>query len=158
MPNRQAKYCLDENHIKWSLVEGVITRKGAQDGPLDGQVLPISEITAIEKTQIQRTHRARLAWPVTLVGIAILGLSLRVASRTWLAALPGLALGLLLLVWGIKRIPAHTETIASFRIVAPVANPADWVMAGEVPEVEGFIAGIKAEMLEISLDNSCRFR
>ncbi len=149
MAQRQAKYCLDENHIKWSLVEGVITRKGAADGPHDGQTLPVSEVKAIEKTTIQRTHRSPLAKPVTLVGAAILVISLWLASVTWLAALPGLAFGLLLLVWGVKRIPAHTETVGAFRMVAPVANPDDWVMAGDqVPEVQGFIEGVRAEMAE----------
>ena len=147
MTQWQSKFCLDENHIKWSLVEGVITRKNDQDGPQDGQVLPISQITAIEKTEIQRTHRSPLAKPVTLGGILLLALSLWLVSVSWLAAAPGLAIGLFLLVWGVKRIPVHTETIGAFRIVAPVENPDDWIMAGdEVPEVEGFIQGVRADM------------
>ena len=149
MAQWQSKYCLDEDHIKWSLVEGVITRKTAHDGPQDGQRLAVSEIKAIEKTEFRRTHRSALAWPVTLVGVAMLALSLWLTSVSWLAAAPGLVLGLLLLVSGIKRIPAHTETIGAFRLVAPVANPDDWIMAGdEVPEVVGFVEGIKAEMAE----------
>ena len=66
---------------------------------------------------------------------------------SWLAAAPGLAIGLFLLVWGVKRIPAHTETIGAFRIVAPVENPDDWIMAGDkVPEVAGFIEGVRTDM------------
>ena len=149
MGSWQSKYCLDENHIKWSLVEGVITRKSAQDGPHDGQTLPISKIKAIEKTEIQVTHRSSLGWPVTLIGLAILGLSFWIAVGSWLTAAPGFVFGLLLLVWGVKRIPAHTETIGSFRLVAPVENPDDWIMAGDdVPEVVGFIDGIKADMAQ----------
>ena len=146
MESREAKYCLDQKHIKWSLVEGIITRKGAQDGPHDGQTLPVSQIKAIEKTQIQITHRSSLGWPVTLIGLVVLGLSFWIALGSWLAAAPGLAFGLLLLVWGVKRIPAQTETIGAFRMVAPVQNPDDWIMAGEVPEVQGFLDGVKADM------------
>jgi hypothetical protein len=51
-----------------------------------------------------------------------------------------------LLVWGVKRIPAQTETIGAFRLVAPVQSPEDWIMAGEVPEVQGFLDGVKADM------------
>ena len=143
---RESKYCLDQNHIKWSLVEGVITRKGAQDGRHDGQTLPTSQIKAIEKTEIHLTHRSPLGWPVTLIGLVILGLSFWITWVSWLAAAPGLVIGLLVLLWGVKRIPAHTETIGSFRLVAEVENPDDWIMAGEVPEVQGFIDGVKADM------------
>ena len=146
MGSWQSKYCLDQKHIKWSLVEGVITRKSAQDGPYDGQTLPVSQIQAIEKTQIQITHRSPLGWPVTLIGLVVLGLSFWIALGSWLAAAPGLAFGLLLLVWGVKRIPAQTETIGAFRMVAQVQNPDAWIMAGEVPEVQGFIDGVKADM------------
>ena len=146
MESREAKYCLDQKHIKWSLVEGIITRKGAQDGPHDGQTLPVSQIKAIEKTQIQIAHRSSLGWPVTLIGLVVLGLSFWIALGSPLAAAPGLAFGLLLLVWGVKRIPAQTETIGAFRMVAPVQNPDDWIMAGEVPEVQGFLDGVKADM------------
>ena len=148
MGRHEAKYCLDQKHIKWSLVEGVITRKNAQDGPHDGQTLPVAAIQGIERTQLQVTHRSPLGWPVTLMGLAIVGLSLWMGSGSWLLAAPGLVLGLLLLVWGVKRIPAHTETIAAFRIVAPVQNPGDWVMAGDVPEVVGFLDGVRADMAE----------
>jgi hypothetical protein len=148
MGSREAKYCLDQKHIKWSLVEGLITRKGAQDGPHDGQTLPVSQIKVIEKTQLQITQRSALGWPVTLLGLVVLALSFWIGFLSWLAAAPGLVFGLLLLLWGVKRIPAQTETIGAFRIVAPVANPDDWVMAGEVPEVQGFIDGVRADMAE----------
>jgi hypothetical protein len=78
----------------------------------------------------------------------MVGLSLWLSTVTWFLAAPGLVFGLLLLVWGVKRIPAHTETIGAFRIVAQVPNPEDWVMAGEVPEVQGFLDGVQADMAE----------
>ena len=149
MGSWQSKYCLDENHIKWSLVEGVITRKTAHDGPQDGQTLPLSQIKAIEKTQITLTKRSPLGKPVTLLGVIILALSLWLATVSWLLAAPGLVVGLLVFLRGVKRIPAHTETLGAFRIVAPVQNPDDWVMAGsDVPEVQGFIDGVKTDMAQ----------
>jgi hypothetical protein len=64
----------------------------------------------------------------------------------WPASLPGFAIGLLLLVWGVRRISPQTETLGAFRLVAQVPNPDDWIMVGAVPEVEGFVEGIKAEL------------
>ena len=148
MGKLEAKYCLDQKHIKWSLVEGVITRKGAQDGPDDGQELPVSRIQAIEKTQVQLTHRSPLGLPVAIIGLVMAGLSLLIGSYSWLLAAPWILFGLMLFVWGVKRIPAHTETIGAFRLVAQVPNPEDWVLAGEVPEVQGFVDGIKSDMAE----------
>ena len=143
---RESKYCLDENHIKWSLVEGVITRKNKEDGPHDGETLPVSQIKAIENTQIKITTRSPLGRPVAIFGLIVLVLSFWIGSMSRLAGAPGLVLGLLALIWGIKRIPAQTRTIGAFRIVAPVPNPDHWIMAGEVPEVQGFIDGVKADM------------
>ena len=148
MGKQEAKYCLDQKHIKWSLVEGVITRKGAEDGPDDGQVLPVSQIEAIEKAHVHVTHRSPLGWPVTIVGLVIAGLSLLIGSFSWLLAAPWIVFGLMAFVWGLKRIPAQTETIGAFRIVAKVQNPDDWILAGEVPEVQGFVDGIKSDMAQ----------
>ena len=148
MTQRQAKYCLDQNFIRWSLVEGVITRKTAQDGPMDGRELSISQVTRIEKTTFQRTVRSRLAWPVTLSALGLLALSVVLAGIWWPASLPGFGIGLLLLAWGVRRIPPQTETLDAFRLVASVPNPDDWIMVGAVPEVEGFVEGIKADLAE----------
>jgi len=148
MTQRQAKFCLDQNFIRWSLVEGVITRKTNQDGPMDGRELPLSQVTRIEKTTLQRTVRSRLAWPVTLAALALLALSVGLAMIWWPVSLPGFAIGLLLLWWGVRRIPPQTETLGAYRLVASVPNPDDWILVGAVPEVEGFIAGVQAELEE----------
>ena len=148
MAYRQAKYCLDQNFIRWSLVEGVITRKTAQDGPTEGQELSLSQVTRIEKTTFQRTRRARLAWPVTLFALGLLALSVVLAGIWWPASLAGFGIGFLLLVWGVRRIPPQTETLDAFRLVTAVPNPDDWIMVGAIPEVEGFIEGIKADWEE----------
>lgn len=146
MASRQAKYCLDVNFIRWSLVEGIITRKNPNDGPTEGQDLPIQQVEGIEKTTVQRVHRSRLGWPVTLFAAGLLALSAWAATISWLAALPGALLGMLCLVWGVKRIPPRTETLEAYRFLTPVGNPDDWVITGTIPEVEGFIGGVKAEL------------
>ena len=148
MACRQAKYCLDMNHIRWTLLEGIITRKNPQDGPTEGQELPIQQVTGVEKTTVKRVHRSRLGWPVTLFSVALLALSAWMASVLGLAAIPGFAIGLLSLIWGAKRIPPRTENLEAYRIVAPIANPEDWVVVGSIPEVQGFMEGVKIEFQE----------
>ena len=148
MPYRQAKYCLDQNFIRWSLVEEVITRKTAQDGPTEGQELPIRQITRIEKTTFQHTIRTRLAWPITLFALGLLALSLVLAVIWWPASLPDFVVGFLLLVWSVRRIQPRTETLDAFRLVASVPNPDDWILVGAIPEVEGFIEGVRADWEE----------
>ena len=145
---RQAKYCLDLNFIRWSLVEGIITRKNPNDGPTEGQDLPIQQVTGVEKTTVRKVYRSRLGWPVTLFAVGLLALSAWVATFSWLAGLPGALLGMLCLVWGVKRIPPRAETIGAYRILTPVGNPDDWVLTGTIPEVEGFIGGVKAELAQ----------
>lgn len=146
MVYRQAKYCLDVDHIRWSLVEGIITRKNQEDGPTEGQELPIEQVTGIEKTTVQRVYRSRLGLPVTFFAMGLLALSAWAATIWWLAALPGALLGMLCLVWGVRRIPPRAETLGVYRIVTRVGNPDDWVVTGTIPEVEGFIGGVKAEL------------
>ena len=146
MTYHQAKYCLDLNHIRWSLVEGIITRKNPHDAPTEGQDLPIQQITGVEKTTVQRVSRSRLGWPVTLFAVGLLALSAWTATISWLAAIPGGVVGILFLVWGVKRIPPRTEIIEAYRILTPAGNPDEWVVTGTIPEVAGFIAGVKAEL------------
>lgn len=148
MPYRQAKYCLDVNFIRWSLVEGIITRTNPDQGPTEGQELPIQQLTGIEKTTVQRVHRSRLGWPVTFFALGLLALSAWAATIWWLAAVPGGIPGILLLIWGVKRIPPRTETVEAYRLLTPVGNPEEWVVTGTIPEVEGFIGGVKAELEE----------
>lgn len=148
MAYQQAKYCLDVNFIRWSLVEGMITRKNPNDGPTEGQDLPIRQVTGIEKTTVQQVRRSRFGWPVTVFAVGLLALSAWAATIWWLAAVPGVAIGILLLVWGVKRIPPRAETLEAYRILTPVGNPDDWIVTGSIPEVEGFIGGVKAELEE----------
>lgn len=148
MPYQQAKFCLDRNQIRWTLLEGVITRKEPQDGPTEGMELPIQRVTAVEEIQVKRVYRSRLGWPTTLFGLGLLALFGWLASVSWIAATPGLLLGLLCFFWGAKRIPATTELMEGFQIVAPGTNPEQWRVVGAIPEVRGFIEGVRAELKE----------
>lgn len=148
MPYRQAKFCLDVNKIRWTLLEGVITRKGQEDGPLEGQELPIEQVAAVEPTTVQRVYRSRLGWPVTLVAVALLALAVWIATFLWRVSVPFFVVGLLGLLWGAKRIAPQREVLEAHRIVAAVANPEEWVVVGSISEVKGFIEGVKIELQE----------
>src|SRR3989304_5034005 len=99
MAYREAKFCLDMNRIRWSLLEGVITRKNPHDGPTEGQELRIHQVTGVEETTVKRVHQSRLGWPVTLLAVGLLALSAWMASVWWAAALPGVVIGVLCLIW-----------------------------------------------------------
>ena len=148
MAYRQAKFCMDLNRVRWTLLEGVITRKKQDDGPTEGQELPIQQVMGVEKITVKRVRRSRLGWPVTLLGIGLLALSGLIATISWMAAIPGFAVGLACLHWGAKRIPPKTEVLDAHQIVIPGADPKDWVVVGSIAEVLGFIEGIQIELQE----------
>jgi len=148
MPYRQAKFCLDENHVRWSLLEGVITRKEQHHGPTEGEELHIRQVTGLEKTSLKRVHRSRMGGPVTLFAVALLVLSGWVATLSWLGAIPGLLLGFAGLYWGVKRIPPRTEILEAHLILAPGIEPERWRVVGSISEVEGFLQGLRIELGE----------
>jgi len=148
MAYRQAKFCMDLNRVRWTLLEGVITRKKQDDGPAEGQELPIQQVMGIEKITVKRVRRSRLGWPVTLLGVGLLVISGVIATNSWMAAIPGFVVGLAGLLWGAKRIPPKTEDLDAHQIVVTGTNPKDWVVVGSISEVLGFIEGIKIELQE----------
>lgn len=115
---------------------------------MEGQNLPIQQVTGIEKITVQRVHRSRLAWPVTLFAVGLLALFWVIADTSWVAAIPGFAVGLASLYWGIKRISPTTETLDAHQIIVPGTDPKDWVVVGSIAEVLGFIEGVKIELQE----------
>ena len=148
MANRQAKFCMDLDRIRWTLLEGIITRKKQDDGPMEGQEMPIQRVSGVEKITVTRVHRSHLAWPVTLFAIGLLVVSWVITTIWWVAAIPGFGIGLAGLFWGVKRIPPKTEVLDAYQIVIPGADPKDWVVVGSIREVLGFIEGIKIELQE----------
>ena len=148
MPYQQAKFCLDRNQVRWTLLEGVITRKSPQDGPTEGKQLHIRQATAVEEIKVSKVYRSRLGWPATLLGLGLLALFGWFASFSWIAAIPGLLVGLLCLFWGARRIAPRTEEVGGFQIVAPGSEPAEWRLTGTIPEVRGFVEGVRSELQE----------
>ena len=148
MPYQQAKFCLDLNQVRWTLLEGVITRKNKDDSPTEGKQLHIRQVTAVEEVQIKREYRSRLGWPATLLGLGFLALFVWLATISWIAAIPGLLVGLLCFIWGVKRIPARKEELGGFQIVASGTDPQEWRLTGAIPEIRGFIEGVRIELKE----------
>ena len=144
--SREAKFCLDRNKVRWVLLEGVINRKAHDDDPAGGQNLAVSEIQRIEKTVVERKQRSPLALPATYAGLGILALFGWITTLSMWAGIPGLALGAIVLLWGLMRLGGQTERIDAFRIVAPGIRADEWVVVGSHAEVQGFLGGVEKEM------------
>jgi|SRR5579885_666729 len=144
MAHSPGKFCLDGNLVRWSLLNGVITRKNKDDEPLAGKELPVRDITGIEKVTITKKRRLPFGWHGVVIGVALLALCI------WISNLPGRAvtglIGIALLYWGAKRIPAITTVHEGYRIVAPGLSAEEWVVVGSMPEVLGFIEAVRSEI------------
>ena len=154
MGNQQAKFCLDRNSVRWILLEGVITRTTQKDDPTAGQTLQVGRIASIEQRKIERTRRSPLAKPAVYLGLLLLGVFGWLATGNPLAAAPALALGAIVLLWGLLRMRGQKETMDSFQLVVPGTNPQDWVIVGSHNEVLGFIDGVKSDMQELKQGNA----
>ena len=146
MAGREAKFCLDRNQVRWVLLEGVINRKTPQDDPDKGLNLPVAKIQSIQETVIERRHKNPLAAPATLAGVFLLAVSGWIAASSPWLGLPGLVIGALILVWGMKRLSGSVEKLGSYQIVAPGTNPEEWLIIGSHHEVIGFIEGLRKEV------------
>jgi len=143
MPHSPGKFCLDQNLQRWSLLNGVITRKTKDDPPEGGQNLPVEKVTAVEKNTFTKVERLPFGKPATLLGVVLIGIAIGSNSLT-ARILCGL-LGLLIFLWGVKRIPAKTTVLDAYQIVAPGTNPAEWRVVGSAPELIGFVQAVKVE-------------
>jgi hypothetical protein len=146
MSSREAKSCLDRNQVRWVLLEGVINRKTSQDDPDKGLNLPVANIQSIETRQIERRTKNPLAGPATALAIVILAVSGWIATSVFWLGVPGLAIGAIVLIWGLMRLSGSTERLDAFQIVASGTNPEDWYIVGSHLEVQGFINGVRAEV------------
>ena len=143
MPHSPGKFCIDRELVRWSLLNGIITRKTLQDPPTGGRELAASRVTAIEKITVKKTKRQPLGRPMTVLGVVFLLLAW--ASGALLVQLPlGLA-ALALLYKGLKRMQVRTEEVEAHQIMAPGARPEDWVVVGSASELLGFLEAVKAE-------------
>jgi hypothetical protein len=146
MSDREAKFCLDRNQVRWVLLEGVINRKTQQDDPAAGMNMPVSKIQSIEKASIERHSKSLVAAPAVITGLVLLALFGWLATVSIWAGVPGLIVGAIVLIWGLRRISGTTERIDAFQLVVPGIRPEDCYIVGSHHEVVGFIEGVRKEM------------
>jgi hypothetical protein len=149
MDSRPSKFCQDRNGVRWVLLEGMITRKTAQDDPTGGKNLPIERVTSVEKTVITRVSRSPLAWPAIYLACVFLAASAGILSLevSALFAAPTLLIGLYLLFWGLARIKGTTEMLDAYQLIINGGQKlSEWLIVGSHEEVVGFIEGIRDDI------------
>ena len=144
MPHSPGKFCIDRNLVRWSLLHGIITRKTSTDSPLDGQNLPVSEVTGIEKTTVVKVDRPRFGWPAILTGIAVLVIAWQIDSLP-LRILIGV-MGFASVYWGSLRIRARRTVHDAYQIIVGGMKPEEWTVVGSSPETIGFIEAVRSEL------------
>ncbi len=145
MPHSPGKFCIDRNLVRWSLINGVITRKTLNDGPLDGQDLPVQQITGIEKTFVTKVERQPYGRRMMLLGVALVALAWP-SPNLWVRIAAGLA-GLGLLYWGVERSRVRKSVHEAFQMVVPGRKAEDWLMVGSTSEILGFIDAVQADRM-----------
>lgn len=148
MENRQSKFCQDRNGVRWVLIEGMITRKTAQDDPTGGKNLPVERVTSVEKTIVKRVNRSPLAWPAIYMACLLLAITAWIFSLdiSALFAAPTLLAGLWFLFWGLARIKGREEMLDAYQLITNGQKLSDWMIVGSHEEVLGFIDGIRNDM------------
>jgi hypothetical protein len=148
MDSRQSKFCQDRNGVRWVLLEGMITRKTAQDDPAGGKYLPVGRVTSVEKTIVKRVSRSPLAWPAIYLACILLALTAWIFSMdiSVVFALPTLLVGLWFLFWGLARIKGREELLDAYQLITNGQKLSDWMIVGSHEEVLGFIDGIRNDM------------
>lgn len=149
MGSRPSKFCQDRNGVRWVLLEGMITRKSAQDDPAGGKNLPVERVTSVEKTVVARVNRSPLAWPAIYLACISLAVSAWIASLdiSKLFVVPTLLAGLWLLFWGLARMKGTTEMLDAYQLIINGGQKtAEWLIVGSHEEVQGFIEGVRDAM------------
>jgi uncharacterized membrane protein YqjE len=103
---------------------------------------------------VERHEEAALVATVGMSGLGLLALFGWLAASTWALALPGLALGAIVLFWGLVRLPGQKEVLAAYQILAPGTHPPEWQLVGSHTEVLGFIDGLRRDMQEIQAEKA----
>ena len=144
MASAPAKFCLDLNRIRWSYMNGTITRKTNNDDPLAGQEVPAKQVTAIEQTTIKKVERKPMGRYVIVVGVALV-VAAWMSGSTVTRGLLGLV-GLLAMYRGVEMSRAKVTILDAYRLVIPGRNQEDWQLVGNTPEVHGFLEAVRSEM------------
>ena len=140
MAHVPGKHCGDVNKVRWSLIEGVITRTTTEGGIWKTTELPVQQVMGIEKLTIEQSRRAPLGVPVTLFAAALLAIAGLAGS-----ILVGLA-GLLCLFWGLRLLPKQKTSHEAHRLLGPSLDPEEWMLVGSGADVAGFVAALQTEM------------
>jgi hypothetical protein len=146
MPHTPGKFSIDRNLTRWSLLNGILTRKGPNDGPTDWKELPVRDITALEETTFKTAKRLPLSWPAVFVGIGLLVVAIALNSLP--VRVVAAALGIFSIVWGARRISPIITVHQAYRVIAPGINPEEWTIVGVTPETRGFLEALKAEFAQ----------
>jgi hypothetical protein len=143
VPHSPGKFCLDRNLVRWSLLNGIITRKVAADGPQEGRELPVHQVRGIEKTTFLKVERSRSGWLTALFGIAVVVLAWQIDFAPLRLTIG--VLGFASVYAGSQKIRPRREVHEAFRLVGPNLRPDEWIVVGSTPEVTGFVEAVRLE-------------
>ena len=146
MPHSPGKFCIDRNLVRWTLLNGMITRKNVDAGPTAWKELPASQVTAIEKVSVKKVDHRPFGWPLVILGAILLAVCSLAGSHLLQIVLGGA--GLICLYKGAKRIPPITTEVEAHQIVAPGVKPEDWLVVGSTAELSGFLDAVRAEQAQ----------
>ncbi|MBI2818168.1 MAG: hypothetical protein HYX72_14635 [Acidobacteria bacterium] len=139
-----ARFCIDRNIVRWTLINGVINRKTNQDDPTGGQDISVQEVRAIERTAVRKKERGTLGRPLLFIAVLLLATAWGSDSLT-LRFVVGLA-GLALLYTAVERLRTKVTMHDAFRLVIPGRNAEEWTVVGVTPETMGFVRGVEEEI------------
>ncbi len=140
MAHPPGKFCGDVNKVRWSLIDGTLTRTTTEGGIWNTTELPVQQVMGIEKLTIEESHRSPLGVPVTLFAAALLAIAGLVGS------IPIGVIGVIGLVWGVRMLPKQKVTHEAHRLLGPGLDPEEWVMVGSGADVVGFLDALQSEL------------
>src|SRR4051812_21178364 len=135
MPHAPAKFCIDRDFVRWTLIEGAINRKTNLDDPGGGQEITTDQVRAIQRTTIKRKERKPLGRPLLLIAVLLLVIAWS-SNYVALRFAIGLA-GMACLYSGAERMRPKVRVEDAFRLVIPGRNAEEWTVVGVTPEIMG---------------------
>ena len=140
MAHVPGKYCGDVNKVRWSLIDGTVTRTTTEGGIWNTTELPVQQVMGIEKLTIEQSRRAPLGVPVTLFAVALL------AIAGWAGSISAGVIGLLCLFWGLRLLPKQKTSHEAHRLLGPGLDPEEWTLVGSGADIVGFVAALQTEL------------
>ncbi len=140
MAHPPGKFCGDVNKVRWSLIDGTITRTITEGGIWNTAEVPVQQVMGIEKLTIEESRRAPLGVPVTLFAVALLAIAGLVGS------IPVGVIGALCLFWGVRMLPKQKISHEAHRLLGPGLDPKEWVLVGSGADIAGFVNAVQSEL------------